>query len=266
MRKIPLITLIALLPSAGLAQVEGLLGAEILHGGVDAQGRPLAALSLTLAPGWKTYWRAPGDGGLPPVFDWAGSGNMGGVEFFWPTPQVFDSAGYTNIGYFDALVLPFAITPSAAGAPISLRAHITLGICKDICIPADLSLRAEITGANAPNPAILAAMADQPIPAAKAGVGAITCTPTPIADGMQVRARITLPPATHEVVIIEHRAAEIWLSAAKTQRNDDILTAVVDLVPPQAAPFDIASHDLRITVLSDAGAVDIQGCPLISAP
>jgi DsbC/DsbD-like thiol-disulfide interchange protein len=263
MRKIPLITLIALLPSAGFAQIEGLLGAEILHGGVDAQGRPLAALSLTLAPGWKTYWRAPGDGGLPPVFDWAGSGNIGGVEFFWPSPEVFDSAGFTNIGYFDALVLPFAITPSMAGEPISLRAHITLGICKDICIPADITLQADMAGGpSAPHPAIDAALADQPITAEKAGVGEVNCTAAAISDGVQLRARITLPPATNEVVVIEHRAPDIWVSTAQTQRSGEVVTAIVDFVPPSAAPFDLASNDLRITVLSDAGAVDIQGCPL----
>ncbi|MDO5529308.1 MAG: hypothetical protein Q4F71_07880, partial [Paracoccus sp. (in: a-proteobacteria)] len=51
----------------------GLESARLLPGWVDADGRRITALELVLAPGWKTYWRSPGDAGIPPSFDWRGA-------------------------------------------------------------------------------------------------------------------------------------------------------------------------------------------------
>jgi DsbC/DsbD-like thiol-disulfide interchange protein len=262
-----------LLPSGAFSQTEGLLHAEILQGGTSAAGQPLAALSLQLAPGWKTYWRAPGEGGLPPVFEWQGSDNLAGVEFFWPRPQVFESAGFVNIGYFDTLVLPFAISPTDAGTPVMLRAQVAMGICKDICIPVQIALQADVSGQMPNHPAIAAALADQPISAAAAGMGDALCSAQPISDGMRLTARIPLPaqaaaapsitPALPpETVVIEHTAPATWVSAAVTQRSGEWLVSLVDLVPPQAKPFDLRGEDLRMTVLMHGAAVDIQGCAL----
>jgi hypothetical protein len=123
------------------------------------------------------------------------------------------------------------------------------------------------------HPAISAALADQPIAAAAAGVDDVLCSAQPISDGMRLTARIPLPanaapapaitPAIPpETVVIEHSAPAIWVSAALTQRSGEWLVSLVDLVPPQAKPFDLRGQDLRITVLTDGAAVDIQGCVL----
>src|SRR6056297_1113481 len=72
--------------------------AEVLPGWTTGAGTRMAALRLTLAPGWKTYWRAPGDAGIPPAFDWSGSRNLKGVAFHWPAPDVFQSYGIRTIG------------------------------------------------------------------------------------------------------------------------------------------------------------------------
>ena len=84
---------------------------EILQGWQQADGTRIAALKLTLAPGWKTYWRSPGDTGIPPQFDWSKSSNLRSVGITWPAPYVYRDRGVTTIGYKDVLVLPFAITP-----------------------------------------------------------------------------------------------------------------------------------------------------------
>ncbi|MEM9552608.1 MAG: protein-disulfide reductase DsbD domain-containing protein, partial [Pseudomonadota bacterium] len=72
---------------------------EVLDGGETAHGTVMTALRLTLADGWKTYWRAPGDAGIPPSFNWRGSRNVGEVAITWPTPQVFNDYGMRSIGY-----------------------------------------------------------------------------------------------------------------------------------------------------------------------
>ena len=97
--------------------VDNLVQLEILDGGKTAKGTYLGALRLDLKDGWKTYWRAPGDAGIPPQFDWSGSANIEDISITWPAPHVFDQNGLRSIGYEDQLVLPIEITPRNAKKP-----------------------------------------------------------------------------------------------------------------------------------------------------
>ncbi len=71
----------------------------------------MAAFEITLEEGWKTYWRSPGDAGIPPRFDWENSHNLDGVALHWPRPAVFESFGTQTIGYSEKLILPVELTP-----------------------------------------------------------------------------------------------------------------------------------------------------------
>ncbi len=117
-------------------------GAHGLHIPEDAR---LAFIEIVLEPGWKTYWRTPGDaGGLPPSFDWSRSTNLAGAEVLYPAPRRFtDKSGHT-LGYADSLVMPVALTPQNADEPISLVLDLHYGICKDICIPVEAALSLDI--------------------------------------------------------------------------------------------------------------------------
>ena len=64
-----------------------LIQLSVIEGYRTSRGTHMAALKIQLQPGWKTYWRAPGDGGIPPQFDWSGSKNIKGVQFHWPRPK-----------------------------------------------------------------------------------------------------------------------------------------------------------------------------------
>src|SRR5208282_5267135 len=48
-----------------------------------------AGIEIKLDPGWKTYWRDPGDSGAPPTFDFSGSGNVKSAAVLWPAPEKF---------------------------------------------------------------------------------------------------------------------------------------------------------------------------------
>lgn len=257
---------IAASPVAGqmAGQVDGIASAQLLVGGQMQDGRLLAALHITLTPDWKTYWRSPGaGGGIPPQFDWSGSANLGEVALMWPTPEVWGDAGLENIGYGGTLTVPMAITPQDAGQPVAMAMQVDLGVCKDICVPARVDLAGRVDAAALYDPIIMAAMANLPTPAADIDGAVWRCSTAPIKDGMQVSATITLPNlGADETVIIEHRLPNIWASGATVTRLGDQIQAVVDLVPPQAAPFDISSDDLRLTVLTNGRAVEMQGCPL----
>jgi len=100
----------------------------------------LAGIGFQLQPGWKTYWRTPGDSGVPPRFDFSKSENIEAVTVLWPAPTKFDDgAGGHSLGYHNQVVLPLRIVAKSADKPVTLRADINYATCEKICIPVEAS-------------------------------------------------------------------------------------------------------------------------------
>lgn len=100
------------------------------------QGETLTAgLEFRMAPGWKIYWRSPGDAGFPPTIDWRDSSNLAGARLHWPVPQRYEIFGLTTYVYQDSVVLPLTVSLREAGAPLALRGQIAYLLCDRICIP-----------------------------------------------------------------------------------------------------------------------------------
>ena len=98
----------------------------------------VAGIEIQLAPQWKTYWRVPGDAGIPPNFDFSGSQNLKKVEVLYPVPRrYFEPSGLT-IGYKKRVVFPVLLQPIDPGQPIELNLSAAFGICDDICIPVEV--------------------------------------------------------------------------------------------------------------------------------
>jgi DsbC/DsbD-like thiol-disulfide interchange protein len=112
-------------------------------GGAD-KGELFAGVQIRLEPGWKTYWRTPGDSGVPPSFDWSGSKNLKEAQVLYPTPHRFADAGGTSIGYQDEVVFPVKVTPERPGEPVELKLNVDYGLCKTLCIPNQASLSLEL--------------------------------------------------------------------------------------------------------------------------
>lgn len=239
-----------------------IVSATLREGWRTGAGTQMAALELTLAPGWKTYWRAPGEAGIPPEFDWTGSRNIRSVAFHWPSPEVFDLNGMRIFGYRETLVLPIELSPADAGQPIEVRARIDLGVCDDICVPMTVSVAGELAPGAAPDPVIRAALADMPEPAAKAGLSAATCAAAPIRDGLRLTSRLDIPAlGPEEIAVVELADRTVWVSLADTRREGGELIATADLVPAGATPFALDRSSVRITVFGGAGrVVEVQGC------
>lgn len=251
-------------PTAGSAAdpVGNPIIAEVLPGWQQADGTRVAAIKFTLAPGWKTYWRAPGDGGIPPQLSWSGSKNLAGVSITWPSPKVFNQNGLRTIGYENELVLPLTISPQRDGKPIKLAVEVDLGVCNDICMPQTLRLKATLdTTENKPTPAIAAALAARPYGANEAGVRAATCALSPNADGLEIKATLTMPDTGgREIVIIEPGNDTIWMSETDTKRRGNTLTARGDMMAYAGGPLAIDRSAIRITVLGKRQSVEIKGC------
>lgn len=257
MLRLALPLVLAAFPALAEPRVE----AEVRPGYTTADGTRMAALHLRLPQGWKTYWRAPGEAGIPPVFDWSGSENVGSVRLHWPTPHLFVLNGLTTIGYAGELVLPVEITPRDPGKPMALKAHVAMGLCKDVCVPTEVVAAGPLSGETR-DPAIRAALADRPATAAEAGVGHVACAVVPIRDGLRIEARIAMPGATGgEMVVMEPAQDGVWVSGAEVGREGATLVATSEMVPPEAAPFALDRSAMRVTVIGADGAVEIAGCP-----
>lgn len=123
-----------------------------------------AGLHLQLAEGWKTYWRSPGEVGLPPTIDWAGSENVANVDFLWPAPQRFTAFGIENFGYHDEVVFPLQVTLTDPGKPVRLNGRVSLLTCSAVCVPQDFTLTLSLpnaSGIDAAAGALISAYADR---------------------------------------------------------------------------------------------------------
>jgi len=123
-----------------------------------------AGILVEMEPEWKTYWRMPGDSGIPPQFDWTGSENGAEIEVGFPVPRRFNDAAGETIGYRDRVVFPVFVKPEKLDAAVSLRLDMFFAVCKDVCIPAKAKVEAALN-ASATNPLLAEA------PAAPCGCG-----------------------------------------------------------------------------------------------
>lgn len=125
---------------------------SLISGGREG-GAWQAGILVELEPEWKTYWRMPGDSGIPPQFDWAGSDNSAAIEVGFPVPRRFNDAGGETIGYHDQVVFPVFVKPEKLDAAVRLQLNMFFAVCKDVCIPAKAKA-AGVLDASAANPVL----------------------------------------------------------------------------------------------------------------
>jgi len=103
-----------------------------------------AGLDLTLAAGWKTYWRSPGEVGLPPDVSWEGSENIANVTLAYPAPTRFTAFEIENFGYGERVVFPLTVQLETPGAPARLALQANLLVCEEVCIPETVALTLDL--------------------------------------------------------------------------------------------------------------------------
>jgi len=104
-------------------------------------GGGILGVELELPPGWKTYWRYPGEaGGVAPSFDWSKSQNLESAEVLYPAPHRLTDAAGETIGYKGSVTFPVRLKAKDPTKPIDVHLAIDYGVCKEICIPAQAEL------------------------------------------------------------------------------------------------------------------------------
>ncbi len=127
----------------------------------------LGGIAFTLQPGWKTYWRNPGDSGVPPRFDFTKSDNVEAVTVLWPAPKSFpDGAGGLSLGYQKQVVLPLRIVAKNTDRPVTLRATLNYAVCEKLCVPVEAAPELSFVSVASTQDATLSAALDTvPVPA-----------------------------------------------------------------------------------------------------
>src|ERR1700724_1366393 len=127
----------------------------------------LGGVAMQLEQGWKTYWRSPGDSGVPPRFDFSKSENIEAVTVLWPAPTKFDDgAGGHSLGYHNQIVLPLRIVAKNSDKPVTLRAEINYAVCEKICIPVEANAELAFASvASTEDSALFASLDTVPKPA-----------------------------------------------------------------------------------------------------
>lgn len=126
-----------------------------------------AGVELKLAPGWKTYWRYPGDSGVPPHFEFEQSENVKSVAVLWPAPLRFSDAEGTTIGYKNNVVFPLRIEAKDPSKPVTLKLKFDYAVCERLCIPVEAKAGLSIDGKDNASDATVAA-AEASVPKAQA--------------------------------------------------------------------------------------------------
>jgi suppressor for copper-sensitivity B len=128
--------------------------------GSGGSGALPLGLQFALSPGWKTYWRSPGDAGFPVSVDWAGSTNLASADFSWPVPHRFTLFGLDTFGYEDEVVFPISARPADPTQPLGLRLKVDYLVCEKICIPYTARLALDLAG-SVPAPTQFAQLIDR---------------------------------------------------------------------------------------------------------
>jgi DsbC/DsbD-like thiol-disulfide interchange protein len=115
----------------------------ITTGAADASGHIKGALEISLDPGWKTYWRDPGDSGVPPQMDISPSTNIKSVSLAFPAPRHHDDGYGVWAGYDRSVSIPATFAQARPGARTLIEADVFLGICETICIPLQARLKVD---------------------------------------------------------------------------------------------------------------------------
>lgn len=253
MKRLALLFATLAVPAAAAELPPGLVSAELLPVALAEDGRLMTALHLELEPGWKTYWRSPGETGVPPQFDWSAVTNLTSATPHWPAPELIESDGTTTLGYHDTLILPIELVPTDAKQPVAGKVTMDLGLCLNICVPAHIELAAPVAASNLDS-RIADALANAP----QKGSEDVTCSVSEIKDGLRVTASVKAAPA--QAAALELDSPGMWISQPELVHSGDRLTATAEFVDPSGKPFPLEHKALRLTLIGDGEAVEYQGC------
>ncbi|WP_209010828.1 protein-disulfide reductase DsbD domain-containing protein [Labrenzia sp. PHM005] len=124
---------------------------RLISAGPIEDGHYLAGLEFSLEPGWHTYWRYPGEAGIPPQITLTEKDNLSSYQVLYPVPERYNDGFSNSIVYHDGIVLPIRIFPEDPAKPVRVSIELFFGICKEICVPGDAELTLDLSPGTEPD-------------------------------------------------------------------------------------------------------------------
>jgi DsbC/DsbD-like thiol-disulfide interchange protein len=232
----------------------------------NADGSLRAGVEIRLAPGWKTYWRYPGDSGVPPVFDFSKSENIKSVSILWPAPHRFTDDGGASIGYKGGVIFPVHLVRESPNRPATLRLALDYAVCEKLCVPAKGEVTLELASTSSVHDSRLAAAEAQAPKEARLGeaapFGIAAVRREPGNPYPRVVVEVTAP-ATAPVDLFAEGPSADWalplpepVPGAPPGRR--WFAFDLDGVPPGV---DATGALLRFTLVSDGNAIEVTAVP-----
>jgi len=220
-----------------------------------------AGVQIELDPGWKTYWRVPGDSGIPPQVIWKGSTNVKSIEMRWPAPLRFIDQYGMSIGYINEIVLPVTIVPEDKNAAVNLALELNYAVCADVCLPAHAVMKLEIKPEHqntGPFKRKLERFADQ-VPKAAQPAQGLRLRKLDVSDSDErvlLSFEVEMPGDDVLVDVFVEGNEALFFGTPKKIVNKDGLSQVELIISGAESAGALAGNKLRFTLVGEKSSVD----------
>ena len=216
-----------------------------------------------MSPGWKTYWRHPGETGFSPEFDWTGSLNLSAVKVLWPHPKIFNDNGMLSFGYEDYVILPIEFTPYNAAKLIKARLNLRLGICEKLCVPVSRSLTTKLRASKTVLDSEIVEYMNR-LPKVVSGHELKNMKCEFKVDGQNLIFRSDIEFYNRDIgfkaAIVELPESNIWFALPNIERASNSLRIISKAEQSEDGAFVLNRDGIIVTLISKNESVYIQGC------
>ncbi len=221
-----------------------------------------AGVEVAMDAGWKTYWRSPGDAGLPPALDWAGSTGLKAATLSYPVPERLTLLGIQTFGYHGDVVFPLDLAVIEPGRPLNLRLKLDVLVCARLCVPKtfDLALDVPAGPATPDGDALTLAKARAAVPGDARTAGLAVSGVAEVSDGghpaLEVRATAFEPFRDPDVIAEIDPAVALGQPRVTIAGGGREATFTVPLEQPLPVGARLAGRAITLTVTDGARALE----------
>jgi suppressor for copper-sensitivity B len=222
-----------------------------------------AGIEIRLAPGWHTYWRSPGDAGIPPQVDWKGSRNLAGARIAWPAPRRVSLAGFETAAYDNDVILPVALSLAHPGASLALHARVDYAACAQICVPyharlsLDLPAGLGVPGEEAGRIARFAALVPQNAAGARVKLDRLSVVGAAAQPLLRLRVDSLGAPFRSPDLFVEGKGSESF-ARPEVRLADAGREAVLTVPVRQATAAGLVGKPFTLTLVDGERAAELQ--------
>ena len=234
---------------------------RLINGGLK-DGKWQVGLEMTLKHGWKTYWRVPGESGVPPVFDWSASDNVITVQLEMPAPHRFADANGEGIGYTEAVIFPAWVTPQDPSQPARLVLDLFYAVCHDICVPVKAVLSLELSEQTARvSSSFSLKQAWQLVPAGPSpggpGISRIRSTEAGGKPALEILVSGLKAPSAADIFV--ETTTNAYLRKPQLARTGDGVSTYLLIADGLAAGTSLKGHSVNVTVTDGSTSLVHEG-------